>query len=356
MLRSRVLARVVIASLLPLVSLPACSSDEPPPSQDAAAGAATDANAADTAAGVSRDAQADAGGADGPAGDGPVVDAPAVDGPSVDGLAAGGADAPGADATADAAPPAVTAADFPAAVARAYCATQAKCCPGAGTAGCEAMVGAQMTDILMKAPSMKNVFDEQKAARCLAAIAALGDSVVCVPWFMSTQPALRVCDSVLDGTVAPGQECAGVAECQRNAAIERPEGGSAGCSVWDGVGPKRCRAFWRTSTPGTPCEMGFHGSASQVFVCTGGLECTNGQCGGSTQPKQGEPCPTGGCAPGLLCQAGSCQPPAGQGAPCANAICGDSFFCDETSKTCLPMPPVPWILDIGFWATTYSCG
>ena len=175
----------------------------------------------------------------------------------------------------------------------------------------------------------------------------------CVTWFMSGEPSLLPCNRTLDGTIAPGQECGAVAECRRGLANGTVRGGSVGCAQLDGTGPKRRRAFVPTTTPGTTCEMGFHGPEAEVNVCAGDLTCVGQRC--AALPGAGQPCPDHACGAGLSCSAaGACEALVPVGASCASASCLAGLECDATMK-CVAPAPTPWILSVGFWATSYAC-
>jgi hypothetical protein len=247
----------------------------------------------------------------------------------------------------------LSATEFPAAVAKAFCATLGSCCPGKPTTGCERRVAGEIADVLTAGAAARNVFDPVNAAACVAAVQALGNRVQCVPWFMSGEPSLLPCNWTLDGIIAPGQECEVVGECRRGSANGTVKGGSVGCGQFDSTGPKRCRAFVPTTTPGTACEMGFHGADAEVKVCAGDLACIDHRC--VATPAAGHPCPDHACSAGLYCSAaGSCEPLVPAGASCAIAPCQAGLDCDATMK-CVAPAPTPWILSIGFWGTSYAC-
>jgi hypothetical protein len=335
--------------LLGVVWVAACGSGGTNPSRDAAIGA--DATVAEDG---------------GP----PVVDGHSDDGRTIEGDGAAdrsvgdgagdvaGEAAPGMDAapdvSADAGPPTLSAAEFPAVVAKAFCGTLGSCCPGKPATGCESVVTGEITALLADGAAAKNVFDPVNAAACVAAVRALGNRVQCVPWFMSGEPSLLPCNQTLDGTIAPGQECGAVAECRRGPANGTRNGGSVGCAQLGGTGPKRCRAFVPTTTPGTTCEMGFHGVEPEVHVCAGGLQCVGQQC--VAYPGAGQPCPDHACDAGLYCSAAAtCEALAPLGASCVSAFCQAGLDCDPTMMKCVAPAPTPWILSVGFWATSYAC-
>src|SRR5207247_1513190 len=112
---------------------------------------------------------------------------------------------------------------------------------------CISQITAHFTDVFARAAPLKNVYDGQKAGQCLAALRALGDRVMCVPWFMSMEPSLRPCRETLDGTIAAGETCGAVEECRQSVALDSEGGGNVGCAELDNVPPKRCRAFLRTN-------------------------------------------------------------------------------------------------------------
>jgi hypothetical protein len=144
-----------------------------------------------------------------------------------------------------------------------------------------------------------------------------------------------------------------VAECRRGSANGTVSGGSVGCAQLDGAGPKRCRAFVPTTTPGAACEMGFRGPEAQVNVCAGDLTCMGQQCVPS--PGAGQPCPEHACGAGLYCSGATiCEPLVPLGASCVSAPCQAGLDCDATMKCAAPAP-TPWILSVGFWGTSYAC-
>jgi hypothetical protein len=97
----------------------------------------------------------------------------------------------------------------------------------------------------------------------------------------------------------------------------------------------------------------FHGPEAEVNVCAGDLACIGQRC--VATPAAGQPCPNHACASGLYCSvAGSCEPLVPAGASCAVAPCQAGLDCNATMK-CVAPAPMPWILSIGFWGTSYAC-
>jgi hypothetical protein len=79
-------------------------------------------------------------------------------------------------------------------------------------------------------------------------------------------------------------------------------------------------------TDGGQC-FGTFECASVDSFCAPNQTCT-------ARPTTGQPC-TGTCATGNFCQAGTCQPQGGDGAPCTSTVqCLNPRFCDFASGTC----------------------
>lgn len=283
--------------------------------------------------------------------------------------AGGGAEDAGADAGAtrdadagdrsdasglvDAGRPTLDQASFVVELSKAYCASVALCCAGA-LDGCEQALAADLERTLESGEQAGNVFNEARARACVDAIAALDvNDVECTRGFASASGISAVCSEVLDGTVAPGEPCETVEDCRRSGADGTIEGGFVGCAELGGEAIKRCRKFSPTSEVGAECEMGFDGDAAEVFTCAGDLTCTGGAC--ERLPSLDEPCPSGLCAPDLSCEAGTCKPYPGDGEACAG-LCAAGLECNETTMKCAPAPDYAWILSVGFWSTTYTCG
>jgi hypothetical protein len=212
----------------------------------------------------------------------------------------------------------------------------------------------QIQDILAQGKAGKNVYDPARAAECVNVLNALGERADCKTWYASTNMSLAACSAVLDGTIAPGEECGGVEECRRGLANGTVDGGFVGCAELNETAPKRCRAFVPTDKVGAACidesREAFTGSEAQVTICSSSLTCKAGQC--AQAPKIGEACPNGTCADGA-CVAGTCQAFAKLGESCATLPCTQGSSCSE--GTCKAGPSSPWILSIGFWSTNYAC-
>jgi hypothetical protein len=237
-------------------------------------------------------------------------------------------------------------ADFPAAVAKAYCPTVASCCPSSNAA-CEANIRAWASSVFTAPEFAKQKYDPAKARACVDAIAAL-PSTSCATDLASRTPALAVCARVVNGVVAAGGVCDVPSDCERPG-DGSPSSGFAGCSELDGAPPKRCRQFLPTSKLGAACqEEPFAGQAPTVNVCTDDLFCSAGKC--VTAPKLGEPC--GACGKDLFCAAGTCVAAGKEGEPCTNG-CVSGLVCNGT--TCTKLPNTPWILSIGLASSSYEC-
>ena len=250
------------------------------------------------------------------------------------------------------APIAVT--DFAALAAAAYCKSVTHCCSN-GVADCVASVQAELQTILDGASAAQNVYDPIKARACVDAVSALEDGALCATWFMSGEASLLPCSGVLDGTVAPGQVCANVTNCQRGALNGTANGGFAGCAVYSGSSDTRCRAFSPVSGVGASCfddhADPFAGSDPTVYICTSDFACVNGAC--ASAAAMGQPCTT--ACQDSACVSGVCTPYAQEGAACPQGLCASGLTCSTTNGVCVADPAVPWILDVGFWSTSYSC-
>lgn len=236
-------------------------------------------------------------------------------------------------------------ADFPAAIADAYCPSVAPCCP-ASNAACKANVTAWAGAIFTAPEFARQKYDPVKARACVDAIKAL-PSVECAPDFAARTAALTVCAAVVNGTVSAGGNCDVPSDCERPGAGSTNTG-FAGCSELDGVPPKRCRQFLPTTTIGAACEDGFAGPSGTVNVCAGDLYCKAGSCAATA--KLGEPC--GFCGHDLFCVAGTCVASGKEGEPCTNG-CLSGLVCNGTA--CGKLPAQPWILSVGFASTSYDC-
>jgi hypothetical protein len=257
---------------------------------------------------------------------------------------------PDASADADAAAPLLSESDFVAMLATAYCASIEPCC-AQGLAGCVDSLTQQLTQLVASAEAGGQVFVPERAAECVAAVEGL-PRVECTTWFASTQLALGACSGALDGTVAPGEECAEVSECERGTKNGTTQGGFVGCGSFDGMGPTRCRAFEPTTEVGAACQVGFAGSEPRVNVCAGGLACTDGTC--EVPPPCDASHPTGACAEGFVCVAGVCEPEGQDGADCSAVPCARGYDCNGAQQ-CEARPPVPWILSLGNSSPDYQC-
>lgn len=247
-------------------------------------------------------------------------------------------------------------AEFAATFAKLYCASVAHCCAG-GVATCVAKETTDFTKIHDQAITLKNVYDPLKAAECAKIIEALGEGAKCSTAFQSTQASLLPCRGVFDGTVAPGGECMSPADCHQGIGDESLLGGYTGCAPLplSGGGPKRCRSFVPTATLGDTCLGNggpFSGTEGVVHFCSHGLSCTSdNKC--VSLPTAGQLCPNGSCSD-AQCDQGTCVAYRQLGETCDPAPCRLDLNC-EANHCVAPPQTSPWILDVGFYGTSYDC-
>lgn len=280
---------------------------------------------------------------DAPAGtDVMAQDAAGYAGPGAD----GGTDAGSLDMSADAAPAAIVQADFPFALATAYCRLIGSCCAPKGTlrADCVAFHRAQAQQVL-DALTPTQRYDATAAAACIAALQS--SPLDCRPDFDWVNAFRRQCAMVVRGIRAPGEACAGPQDCRlADGGIGNRDTGFVGCAEYGGVATKRCRVFRPTTQVGAECEHGFGGTATEVDVCGGELRCESGKC--ASPPPALDPGAT--CDPASRCRDGYCSEStarctsfAGTGAACQGGRCAPLQLCVESANVCLFVVPSPQI-------------
>ena len=241
-------------------------------------------------------------------------------------------------------------ADFEATFAKVFCDSLAHCC-SAGVATCLDTEAKDFASIHTMAKGNNNVYDAKHAAQCANAIVALGDHAICNTSFMSREDTLVPCRGIFDGTVAPGDQCSSVVTCQQGIADQPAVGGFAGCLPLNGGGVTRCRQFVIATTPGATCQaVPTAGTDGVVHICSHDMTCKSGQC--VPQPKVGEACPDAVCF-NSLCSNGTCVAYTKEGQACTASTC--EFAHDCIGDKCTSVSNGTWILDAGFFDTTYAC-
>jgi len=238
-------------------------------------------------------------------------------------------------------------------LAAAYCATIEPCCAH-GTSGCVDSMTLELSQAAATAKDAGNVFVPARAAECLAAVEALS-AVECSPGFQSNEATLGACSGAFDGTVAPGEVCTDVIQCERGTKNGTLHAGFVGCGSADGADPKRCRSFEPATDLGAPCEHGFEGDAARVNVCVEGNRwCREGTC--QPPPACDAAHLDGLCDEDAICIAGVCEPRGRDAADCSVIPCAPGYSCNAV-QTCelVPTPSLPWRLTIGVWSTQYQC-
>lgn len=200
---------------------------------------------------------------------------------------------------------------FPDQVAQALCDKLAECYGPEtlpllfGDASCKSLALANLLNstfapAVESAKAGKIVVDPTKAAQCMKDFTALS----CVDVGMDFP---ETCRQVLKGTVATGQKCAHLLECQPGNY----------CDLGADCASAKCAPFGQS---GATCAPG--------QLCAAGLECFNGKC--AAPAKAGEPC-EGNVAPrcevGSICWGGT-QNKAG------TCIASKSLFTASLNQPC----------------------
>ena len=244
-------------------------------------------------------------------------------------------------------------ADFDATFAKLFCDSVAHCC-AAGAATCVDTELKDFATLHANAKADNNVYNPARAAECANAIVALGEHAKCTTFFMSTEPSLLPCRGIFDGTAAPGDACNSPTDCQRGLGNGTVSGGFTGCAILNGEGVKRCRQFVASATLGDPCKdptaKPFDGPEGVVHLCVGATTCVSEQC--APLPAAGQACPGGSCYD-AQCTSGTCVGYQQLNQGCADSQCESGLECD--ANVCKSPPVSPWILDVGFYDTTYVC-
>jgi hypothetical protein len=199
----------------------------------------------------------------------------------------------------------VSAADFPARFASAWCALLRGCClesGGTSDSACEAGVAAELTSLGNDAVADGATWDASHAGRCLDLVRAADCAVTDGAKLIAL---IDVCGDIWTGTVPAGGACRTYESCARPAAIGNARvGASCANSVCFQVA---------TQPPGGGCN-------DSTMLCDQVQgACSSGIC--VAHPADGQAC-TASCRLGSECTGGVCAPLRAAGATCAvNSDC-----------------------------------
>jgi hypothetical protein len=196
----------------------------------------------------------------------------------------------------------VSADDFPALYAAAWCGMFERCCQfsgGTSEGTCTADIGSEVTARGTQAAADGAIWNGDVAARCLDAIEGAdcaGTNTAALLELVAT------CDDTWSGVIPPGGPCQYHESC-----AEPPVSGgaSAGASCVNGM----CAAVVRLPA-GAECS-----ELDPLQVCNPTVaECVSGIC--EALPEDAQPC-TDSCRPGSRCRDGMCEALLAGGETCA---------------------------------------
>jgi hypothetical protein len=216
--------------------------------------------------------------------------------------------------------------EFPAALAKAFCAAAKPCCAGAFD---EAVCTTQAAYFL--SPTGRSLppgapFDASAAKTCLASVLALASQ--CSPSLAGLQTTLAECQPVYPGTQLPGSHCSSFTDC----AIT-PNGVRTCYGVKCGVQPfvvivgagQACDPDRDPPLVGQPlrrCDLATPECGAKSHVC-------------EPRVPEGQSCASGArCTEGVACSinTGTCVPGAKLGDPCDYVACDEGLGCDSHKK------------------------
>jgi hypothetical protein len=230
--------------------------------------------------------------------------------------------------------------EFPAALAKAFCAAATPCCAGAFD---EAVCVTQAAYFL--SPTDDSLppgapFDASAAKACLASVLALASK--CSPSLAELQATLAECQPVYPGTQLPGSHCSSFTEC----AIT-PNGARTCHGVKCGVQPflvivgagQACDPDRDPPLVGQPlrrCDLATPECGAESHVCE--PRVPEGQaCNDDSRCTAGDACgpaPTSTCVPGGKL-----------GDPCDYHACGEGLGCDSHKK-CVAVAAIGGACDV----------
>lgn len=199
----------------------------------------------------------------------------------------------------------VSAADFPARFASAWCALMKGCCLEAGGTNdpaCEAGLVAEMTELGNDAVADGATWDAGHAGQCLDLVRAASCAATDTAKLLAL---VDVCADMWTGTVPPGGACRTYESCARPAPIGNARAGAS------------CANSVCVQVVGQPVGAACNNAGMPCDPLQGA--CSAGMC--VALPADGAAC-TGSCRLGSRCTGGVCAPLLAAGATCAvNSDC-----------------------------------
>jgi hypothetical protein len=243
-------------------------------------------------------------------------------------------------------PTRLTAENYVATVARAFCDEIGPCCAKYGYGfkvdACERLVAGSAQGPVANARRLGIAYDAAAADECLRTTIAYAR--LCEPTAAQAYEREVACNRVYRGVKAPGERCEDEIECAFG------PGESPTCSDDIADQPSFCQTR-RQGVEGDPCS---NEPRAESVECArdDGLRCdfALGRC--VRLLDVGAPCVgRDDCVDGAYCRLGACVAKSGPGAECAPEFepcdpsgcavgpCGPGLYCDVVSRSCLATRP-----------------